>query len=177
MIQKFVTSFIGTRHPTSEQIQLVHEHIDELDPEMDVVVSGCAFGIDAEALSYAQSKGFFTIGVVPWKSYNLKVQKFCSKIIVLPELPEEDRKAAYASVREFHPSRYLSGTVSALHARNYIIVRNAKHCFAFPGNAPSGGGTGQGIRICVGRAIPRTVYDSKGQLLSSESVELLYSKG
>lgn len=135
-------AIIGTRNPDDEQINNCLNFIDNLS-EDDCIISGCAYGIDSFALAYAHSKGLKTIGVVPWESYNEDVQESCDSIIILDILVHLD---AILSVREFHPAfNKLSQGAFKLHARNYLIVKDADYVLAYPG--PTGGGTMQGIKV------------------------------
>jgi len=173
-LNKRIFGFIGSREPSKVQLDLAMFEISNLDPEIDVIVSGCAEGIDAAALKFAYERGFYTFGVVPWAKYELETQKICSKVIVLDQLPAEDQKLALDSVKRLHPgyARLTQGMVK-LHARNFIIVRNCAQVFAYPGHKRGMGGTGQGIRICLEQNIALRVFNCVGDELSHESIKLL----
>lgn len=141
-------AIIGSREPTPKQVLAVKNMVQVLDPECYAIISGCAYGIDAIALEEGQKHGIETIGVVPWRSYNTDVQKYCTEVISIEDFTIEDRANAYASVKEFHPAPdRLSQGAMKLHARNYGIVRWADMVIACPSAKAGGGGTGQGIRL------------------------------
>lgn len=146
---------IGSREPTETQEIAIIQKIEELDPQSECVISGCAYGIDALALQTASNLGIVTIGIVPWPKYNLEIQDYCTHIICLDSLRKDVRQEAYASVQQHHPNAAkLSQGAIKLHARNYGIVRWAEQVIAAPSNKPGGGGTGQGIRLAKALKIP-----------------------
>ena len=61
-------AIVGTRQPTNEVKDLTEKIIDKLVKsygEKLTIVSGCAYGVDTLALSYAQDQEISTIGVLP----------------------------------------------------------------------------------------------------------------
>lgn len=138
-------AIIGTRNPSSRQIESVKSVIDSLNKD-DIVISGCAIGIDCIALKYAQEKGLVTVGNIPFSGYNPHVSKYCSKVYVL----DDSYADAFKSVEDYHPNpRALSQVAYKLMARNYMIIELANIVYAYPARDRFGGfgGTGQGIKI------------------------------
>ena len=141
-------AIIGSREPTEKQEIEVIQLIEQLDPTIQAIVSGCADGIDKLALTTGQNLGFKTIGMLPWKSYNEEAQQYCDFKLCLDELDKDVRLAAYESVYDHHPAaERLSNAAIKLHARNYMILRWASAVIAAPSTRAGGGGTGQGIRL------------------------------
>ena len=158
MSGKDIIAIIGSREPTEYQCQEVMRIIDTLDKATQRVVSGCAYGIDALALEEASDRGFETVGILPWYSYNQDIQKFCTSVWVISDFPKEQRDKAYQSVQDHHPNpSALSQGAFKLHARNHGIVAYAKQVIACPSSKPGGGGTGQGIRLAQSLNIPITI--------------------
>lgn len=138
-------AIIGTRDPSPEQIQNVKDVIDSLD-DNDIVISGCAVGIDCIALKYAKEKGLITVGNVPFDGYNLHIQSYCSKVYVY----DQSCLDATSSVFKHHPNpKALSQVAFNLMARNFMIIELANKVYAYPKKDRFGGfgGTGQGIKI------------------------------
>jgi len=139
---------IGSREPRPDQQDSIAGLINGLNPDTDAIISGCAYGIDAFALATANHLGFQTIGVLPWNSYNPEVQEYCSRVVAIDDFKAAPRKAAYDSVKKYHPAfNKLSQGALKLHARNYGIIAWASLVIAAPSNKPGGGGTGQGMRL------------------------------
>lgn len=160
-----LVAIIGTREPTGYQQDIIRGIIDRLDPAKDSVISGCAYGVDAYALKYAQKKGIETIGVLPWPKYNPDVQAYCTKVATIEGIGAQHSNDAFDSVNKFHPNpKALSLGARKLHARNYGIVRWASEVHALPGNKPGGGGTGQGIRLAKAYGITLHEYGTHEQL-------------
>lgn len=62
---------------------------------------------------------------------------------------------AFASVKQYHPAIHkLSPPVVKLHARNYLILKNADFVVCWTPEGKTTGGTGQGIRIAQDMGIP-----------------------
>lgn len=142
-------AIIGTRTPNGYQLDDCQKFIDTLHTS-DIVASGCAYGVDAFALKYANSVGLTTIGYVPWKDYNMDVQEYCTKVVVFNS---DIYTEACESVNQFHPApNKLSQGAFKLHARNYLIIDTANFVLAYPG--PTGGGTMQGIKVAQSKGIP-----------------------
>ena len=80
-------AIVGTRQPTESQIQYVHEFISGLDSNT-VIISGCARGIDTEALKCARQRKLKTVCYVPFK----KQFGFADEVITLSSVPDELRK-------------------------------------------------------------------------------------
>lgn len=158
---KNLVAIIGTRTPTEAQEIQVIQLIEKIDPLKQRVISGCAEGIDKLALQTAQNLGIETVGCLPWHTYNKEIQQYCDWLLALEDLDAEPRNAAYVSVMEHHPNaaKLRQGALK-LHARNFLIIRWASGVIAAPGNAPGGGGTGQGIRLAEAFKIPIHVIKS-----------------
>jgi predicted Rossmann-fold nucleotide-binding protein len=141
-------AIIGTRQPDDAQIAEVKRYVATLSLD-DVVVSGCAYGIDELGLCVAKNHGIKTIGCLPWLSYNQDIQLYCDELFVLVDTD----KSAYQSVIDYHPTKgKMSQGAFKLHARNYLIVEGCDLVMAYPG--PTGGGTLQGIKIAQALGIP-----------------------
>lgn len=141
-------AIIGTRQPDNAQIAEVKRYVATLSLD-DVVVSGCAYGIDELGLCVAMNRGIKTIGYVPWSSYNRDIQSYCNEVFPLVDTDKD----AYQSVIDYHPTKgKLSQGAFKLHARNYLIVIGCDLVMAYPG--PTGGGTMQGIKIAQALNIP-----------------------
>lgn len=153
--QKMVIAIIGTREPTQKQKNAIIDILEDLDFKTDRIISGCAYGVDAFALTHAHNGGFETIGILPWASYNLDVQKVCNAVHVIDEFTPEIIEAAKQSVLDHHPApQRLTQGAMKLHMRNYGIIRWADRVYALPSNKSGGGGTGQGIRLAQALNIP-----------------------
>lgn len=138
-------AIIGTREPSPEQVQAVKDIISKLNKD-DVVISGCAFGIDAIALKTAYGYGLKTIGHIPFDGYNFHIQSYCDEVYVYNKSCLDADTAVY----KHHPNPgALSQVAFKLMARNYMIVCNADIVYAFPKKDRFGGfgGTGHGIKI------------------------------
>jgi hypothetical protein len=138
-------AIIGTREPVKAQLDNISAFLNGMSPNQDVIISGCAYGVDAYALKIAKALGYKTIGCVPWEKYNVDIQQLCDTIIVF----NADRDIiATRSVKKYHPiADQLSQGAFRLHARNYLIVHDCDLVMAYPG--PTGGGTMQGIKIAT----------------------------
>lgn len=149
-------AIIGSRNPSIKQT----EHLLELlktFPEETIVVSGCAYGIDAQALIESYKIGFKTIGCVPWEDYNKGIQAYCNEVVCL----NNSMKDAFDSVHRYHPApNKLSKIVFKLMARNYLILKDVKMVYAYPklDNYGGYGGTGQGIRIAEGLGLDYDIF-------------------
>lgn len=73
-----------------------------------------------------------------WSKYNTNITVFNSQL----------DKEALNSVYQYHPNaNRLKKSVIALHARNYLILKNAKFAICYTKDGAITGGTGQAIRI------------------------------
>jgi len=157
-VEKKWLAIIGSRTPTEVQRSYITQLLQTLDPQSYAIVSGCAYGIDALALQYANQLGFETIGMLPWKNYNKDIQAYCTYVLEVDALEEPSRRKAYETVIEHHPApKMLTQGARKLHARNYAIIRWASQVIAAPSSKPGGGGTGQGIRLAEALKIPVTL--------------------
>lgn len=150
-------AIIGTRYPSQKQTEAVVELIHSLN-DSDIVMSGCAIGIDCIALKTAKERGLLTVGNVPFKGYNQHIQQYCDKVYIF----DDSMKDAIKSVEQYHPNvKALSQIVFKLMARNYMIIEPANSVYAFPAKDRFGGygGTGQGIRIANDLNIPCTIME------------------
>jgi predicted Rossmann fold nucleotide-binding protein DprA/Smf involved in DNA uptake len=154
-------AIIGTRQPTADQIGFINQFLSKLDPEKVEVISGCCEGVDDIALTMAKTRGFKTIGVVPWRKYNPHIQAKCDVIISDRDVDLETRLAAKESVFKYHPNPHAcSDGAILLHSRNYLIVFKSDVTLACPKNMT--GGTMQGVRICVDKGIQLVVVKEDG---------------
>lgn len=150
--------FIGTRDLSYVQI----DRLDRLTTLLNnynnkecVISTGAAKGIDQYAGEQARDKGFSIILYVPWSTYEERwvsdmVLNSDNKIIKVVYEPNKDIEA-YNSVFSNHPNpSALSRGAIALHARNYLIIKDCKEVIAVPKcvNSKPSGGTAQGIRLC-----------------------------
>ena len=138
-------AIIGTREPSHDQIEAVINIINNLN-ENDIVISGCAVGIDCIALKTAKERGLVTVGNIPFDGYNPHIQMYCDKVYTLSNSCVD----AISSVQKYHPNpKALSQVAFKLMARNYMIIELANVVYAFPKKDKFGGfgGTGQGIKI------------------------------
>lgn len=153
--EKTVVAMIGSREPTQHQKNMILQALQGLDPETTLIISGCAYGVDALALTHGHNMGFETVGIVPWPSYNTDVQQACTRVYTMEQLGAQHVRDAEESVQQYHPAwSRLSQGAKKLHMRNYGIVRWANKVYAAPSSKPGGGGTGQGIRLAQGLSIP-----------------------
>ena len=153
-------AIIGTREPSEHQKSEVIRLIQGLDPNKHAVVSGCAYGVDALALKTASELGITTIGMLPWPSYNMGVQEHCDYLKSLDDLPENERRQAHDSVTVYHPNAgNLTQGSRRLHARNWMIIHWASRVLAAPSMKQGGGGTGQGMRLAMGKQLPMTIVN------------------
>ena len=155
-------AIVGTRNPTINQIKQLVEFLERVDCQR-TIISGCARGIDERALREGYQREHKTVGVLPWRGYNREVQRWCSEIITLEKLSREEVREAKESVIKYHPAiREYPATktqraIFLLHARNYIIVRDAEVVVALPKERR--GGTMQSIRVAAALGIPYTIID------------------
>jgi predicted Rossmann-fold nucleotide-binding protein len=164
-MEKRVIAIIGTREPSEAQKETLVRVLQQLNPKSDRIISGCADGVDALALRLAQERGFETIGMLPWSSYNTAVQAHCSHVHVITDFHRDIVDAAHHSVLDNHPApQRLTQGAMKLHMRNYGIIRWADHVYALPSNKLGGGGTGQGIRLAQALKKQITVIDVNGLL-------------
>jgi predicted Rossmann fold nucleotide-binding protein DprA/Smf involved in DNA uptake len=142
-------AIIGTRQPDQHQLANIKKFIDNLLFKDDIIVSGCARGVDEFALRYGKRRGHKTIGCLPWHGYNDDIYEYCDELITYNSFTDI---AATASVVDHHPTySKLNETSFKLHARNYLIIKDADLVLAYPGL--KGGGTLQGIRIAIAENI------------------------
>lgn len=154
-------AIIGTRNPTLEQIKFIENFLISIDSTSAEIISGCCDGVDEIAIKKAKDLGFKTIGVVPWRKYNLQTQTYCTEIISDKVLDEKTKQEATESVYKYHPApKACSPGAILLHSRNYIIVYKADLVVALPKNMS--GGTMQGVRISTDLGIRTMVIDEDG---------------
>jgi len=154
-------AIIGTRNPTEEQVKFISNFLSNLDPSSVEIISGCCEGIDEIAIKKSKELGFKTIGVVPWRKYNIHIQSYCNEIISDKNLDEKTKKDALTSVYKYHPNpKACSHDAILLHSRNYIIVYKADEVLALPKNLS--GGTMQGVRISTDLGIRTIVINEDG---------------
>lgn len=156
-------AIIGTR-------DLTNTHVDRLDkliaiigsysPKDYIIATGAAKGIDQYGAELTRSKGFSVILYVPWSTYEEQwvsnmVMNGGNKIAKVIYNPHKDIEA-YNSVITNHPNpSALSRGATALHARNYLIIKDCIKVIALPKfvNGKPSGGTAQGIRLCESMGI------------------------
>ena len=156
-------AIIGTR-------DLTNTHVDRLDkliaiigsysPKDYIIATGAAKGIDQYGAELTRIKGFSVILYIPWSTYE---EQWVSNMVINGENkiakvvynPHKDIEA-YNSVISNHPNpSALSRGATALHARNYLIIKDCIKVIALPkfvSGKPSGG-TAQGIRLCESMGI------------------------
>ena len=154
-------AIIGTVEPTEQQRLYVRDFIASLDADA-TVMSGCARGIDTLALKCSKMRGLKTICYVPWE----RQFRYADAVVALSSISEALRAEAYESVKKYHPAENIGKVSFVFLARNYLIVYQADYVLALPSIAKRNlGGTGQGIRVAVGRGIPVKVIGENGQEL------------
>lgn len=152
----------GTRTPTKHQTFKLIDFIAKIPQSM--IITGCARGIDEGAVREGRKRGHSVRGIIPWDNYNRDVQELCSEIVSLDHLSREERREARESVIKYHPSfKELPNSnyhraVFLLHARNFIIIRDADLLAAFPKDMS--GGTMQSVRIAAALQIPFEIIDN-----------------
>ena len=114
--------------------------------------TGACKGADQAFAEGALSVGGKVILCLPWPSYEFKWVEPCVGQGAETRLLQYWHKEYHASVDTYHPApERLSDAARKLHARNALILNNARFVLAFPGKTL--GGTGQGIRIAEGSGI------------------------
>ena len=117
--------------------------------------TGAAQGADQAFAEGAISNNGNVILVLPWSTYEhewigkLITDSFKSKSEIYTTVFNKNTDLeAIKSVHKLHPNASkLKDSVIALHARNYLILRNAKFAICYTENGTVTGGTGQAIRI------------------------------
>lgn len=166
---------VGTRNPTSEQLDLCGRIVQVLmliHPSV-IISTGMAPGIDQKAVSEAFPNRLHLY--LPWKSFEAQKIPVYAKVTVYdPKIHREWTD----SVFKLHPAPdKLKSSYICLHARNYGILADqewASACIAFPRVKGYGsdnlGGTGQAIRIADKLGIPKFVFPHIGPpSISSEA--------
>ena len=113
-----------------------------------VLKTGAALGADqAFARGAADANGLVEL-CLPWASYEKEwVQTLSWKSNVKLNILSDRDTEAYASVVKYHPAPdKLTRGAKALHARNFLILRDVSFVIAFTAGKTTGG-TWQGIRI------------------------------
>jgi len=108
--------------------------------------TGAAQGADQAFAEGAFSAGGKVNLFLPWPNYEKNWwSKYNTNIIVFNSQLD---KEALNSVYQYHPNaNRLKKSVITLHARNYLILKNAKFAICYTKNGAIIGGTGQAIRI------------------------------
>lgn len=151
-------AIIGTRDLSNTQTDRLNSLVTILDtysPNDYIIATGAAKGIDQYGAELARDKDFSVILYIPWSTYEEQwvsniILNSGNKVIKVVYNPHKDIEA-YNSVNNNHPNpSVLSRGAFALHARNYLIIKDCKKVIALPRfvNGKPSGGTAQGIRLC-----------------------------
>lgn len=99
---------------------------------------------------------------LPWQGYEQQWINTLPTANLTVNILKNTDVEAFNSVNQFHPAaNKLSQGIRKLHARNYLIVKDASFIICWTPEGNGSGGTGQGIRIARSLNIP--VYDLGNQ--------------
>lgn len=123
--------------------------------------TGAAKGADQAFAEGAVRGGGHVVLCLPWPKYEHKwiaalteEARKTGALVEVTVIGEDEAltKLAYESVYEHHPNfNALTQGVQKLHARNYLILHQAKQVLCWTPGGQIVGGTGQGIRIAQGQ--------------------------
>lgn len=153
---------IGSRE-TPDSILRAFETIGESLANMDIILrSGRAPGADSAFEKGARRTGKPVEIYIPWNGFPKGSDLTQYPAICFDTLPKDQRDAALASVRKYHPAPdRLSAGALKLMARNYCQMFGSSVqdspssfvvCYTVDGNAT--GGTGQAMRMAADANIP-----------------------
>lgn len=92
---------------------------------------------------------------IPWNGYEENFTNNASKRGAIVKTLKRDDKEALESVDKYHPAaKKLGAGARKLHARNWLIVKDAKFVICWTPGGKETGGTGQGLRIARDLGIP-----------------------
>lgn len=144
---------IGSRRLNVDQRSLCRKVGRYLACKGWVLQTGACTGADQAFAEGAAAGGGEIRLYLPWASYEaVWVTQFSpvATVCVLDQHP--DYSAALASVQQHHPNPgALTRGGVALHARNFLILKDCQLVVAFP---LGGGGTTQGLRLAKCNGIP-----------------------
>ncbi len=131
--------------------------------------TGAAIGAD-QAFTEGAITGLGDVTLfLPWKSYEKEWINSLGKVKI-KVLNDKEDKEAIQSVYEFHPNpRVLTRPVVFLHARNYLIVKDADLVICY---SPGHGGTEQGLRIA--RSMNKPIYNLYNPEELRQIVKMIY---
>lgn len=139
---------IGSRKTPGHILSVMRSVAEYLAKEGWVLHTGACIGADQAFAEGALKAGGTVHLFLPWPSYEKGwIKRLHGKTSVTVFNPDIHTKAI-ESVHRFHPmGAGLKRSVIALHARNYLILDDAKFAICYTPGGKTVGGTGQGIRL------------------------------
>lgn len=138
---------IGARTTPPDIIELMRTLATAYAKKGYTLQTGAAKGADQAYAEGALYGGGRVRLYLPWPSYE---QEWVSSLVgdlEIISLKDSD-KLAHMSVAELHPTfENLSQGVRKLHARNFLILKDAEFVSCWTPRGLEEGGTGQGLRI------------------------------
>ncbi len=149
---------IGARKTPAHIMDIMRASAVVLAKEGYTCNTGAARGADQTFAQGAVAGGGVVDLKLPWNKYeevwisNLRLSPTGTIITTVLDISDVE---AFDSVDQLHPAPLkLRHTVIKLHARNYLIIVDAKFIVCWTPLGKTVGGTGQGIRIAEMLGIP-----------------------
>ena len=147
---------IGSRKTPPDILDLMEKIAFWLQQQGWILRTGACQGADQAFTKGALGGAYFPVELfLPWKSYEEKFTNRASKRGAIVKTLKRDDKEALKSVAKYHPiAKKLGVPERKFHARNWLIVKDAKFVICWTPGGKETGGTGQGLRIARDLGIP-----------------------
>jgi len=144
---------IGARATPEHVLKVMYDTAILLARDGYMCNTGAAPGADQEFAKGAIAGNGNVSFMLPWNTYEKDWVTMITNMPtgrVLIHTLSALNPSAYMSVQQLHPAyekiKHKQGLIK-LHARNYMIINNARFVICWTPNGKTIGGTGQGIRI------------------------------
>lgn len=150
---KQIYAGIGARETPDHILNIMHRYAACVASKYICNTGACKGADQAFATGALDGDGEVQL-FIPWSTYEqywIARHKFSNVTVYDPNIHIE----ATASVVKYHPAATnLSSAVTALHARNYLILNNVSWVVCWTAGGAIVGGTGQALRMCYDKDIP-----------------------
>lgn len=147
---------IGSRKTPKDVLKLMEKVARWLQQEGWILRTGACQGADQAFAKGALGGPYFPVELyIPWNGYEENFTNNASKRGAIVKTLKQDDEKAFESVNKYHPTtKKLGAAARKLHARNWLIMKDAKFVICWTPDGKETGGTGQGLRIARDLGIP-----------------------